>query len=37
MAIHELGKAVTDVAVALALGGDCLADVALLRAGSRRM
>jgi hypothetical protein len=31
MAIHDPGKVITDVAVALALGGDCLADVALLR------
>src|SRR6266545_2626515 len=32
MAIHDPAKVVTDLAVALALGGDCLADVALLRA-----
>ena len=32
MAIHEPAKVITDLAVALALGGDCLADVALLRA-----
>lgn len=32
MAIHDPGKVVCDLAVALALGGDCLADVALLRA-----
>jgi hypothetical protein len=31
-AVHSPGKMVTDLAVALALGGDCLADVALLRA-----
>ena len=31
-AMHSPGKIVTDLAVALALGGDCLADVALLRA-----
>lgn len=30
-AVHSPGKIVTDLAVALALGGDCLADVALLR------
>jgi Transposase DDE domain group 1 len=30
-AIHDPGKIITDLAVALALGGDCLADVALLR------
>jgi hypothetical protein len=29
--VHSPGKAVTDLAVALALGGDCLADVAMLR------
>jgi hypothetical protein len=28
---HDPGKVVLDLAVALALGGDCLADVALLR------
>jgi hypothetical protein len=32
MAIHDPAKVITDLAVALALGGDCLADVALLRA-----
>ena len=32
MARHDPGKVVCDLAVALALGGDCLADVALLRA-----
>ena len=31
-AIHDPGKMVADLAVALALGGDCLADVAILRA-----
>jgi hypothetical protein len=31
-AIHDPGKVICDLAVALALGGDCLADVALLRA-----
>jgi len=30
--MHDPGKAVLDVAVAIALGGDCLADVAVLRA-----
>ena len=29
---HDPGKVITDLAIALALGGDCLADVALLRA-----
>jgi hypothetical protein len=32
LAIHDPAKVITDLAVALALGGDCLADVALLRA-----
>jgi Transposase DDE domain group 1 len=31
-AVHDPGKAVTDLVVALGLGGDCLADVAVLRA-----
>jgi hypothetical protein len=31
-AVHRPGKILTDLAVALALGGDCLADVAMLRA-----
>jgi hypothetical protein len=31
MAVHDPGKVITDLAIALALGGDCLADVALLR------
>jgi hypothetical protein len=31
-ALHGPGKIVTDLAVAVALGGDCLADVAVLRA-----
>ncbi|MEU8310728.1 transposase [Actinomadura sp. NPDC048955] len=30
-AVHDPGKIVTDLAVMLALGGDCLADVAVLR------
>jgi hypothetical protein len=32
LARHDPGKIVTDLALALALGGDCLADVAVLRA-----
>ena len=32
LATHHPGKIVSDVAVSLALGGDCLADVAVLRA-----
>lgn len=31
-AVHDPGKILLDVALALALGGNCLADVALLRA-----
>ena len=31
-AVHSPGKIVTDLAVAVALGGDCLADVAMVRA-----
>jgi hypothetical protein len=31
-AVHSPGKIVTDLAVAVALGGDCLADAAMLRA-----
>ncbi len=31
-AVHDPGKISTDLAMALALGGDCLADVAVLRA-----
>jgi hypothetical protein len=30
-AVHDPGKIVTDLAAAVALGGDCLADVAVLR------
>ena len=30
-AVHDPGKIVADLAAALALGGDCLADVAVLR------
>ena len=33
-AVHDPGKVVLDLAVMLAVGGDCPADVALLRAGS---
>ena len=32
LAVHDPGKVVLDLAVSLALGGDCLADIALLRA-----
>jgi hypothetical protein len=32
LAVHDPGKVVLDLALALALGGDCLADVAVLRA-----
>ena len=32
LAVHDPAKIVTDLAVMLALGGDCLADIALLRA-----
>jgi len=31
-AAHDPGKIISDLAVALALGGDCLADIAVLRA-----
>jgi Transposase DDE domain group 1 len=31
-AVHDPGKIVTDLVMALALGGDCLADAAMLRA-----
>jgi hypothetical protein len=30
-AVHDPGKIIADLAVTLALGGDCLADVAVLR------
>ena len=33
-AVHDPGKVVLDLAVMLAVGGDCPADVTLLRAGS---
>ena len=32
LAFHDPAKVLLDLAVALALGGDCLADIALLRA-----
>jgi hypothetical protein len=32
--VHDLGKIVADLAVAVALGGDCLADAAVLLAES---
>jgi hypothetical protein len=32
LAVHDPAKVITDLAVMLALGGDCLADIALLRA-----
>jgi hypothetical protein len=40
-AVHDPGKIVADLAAAVALGGDCLADIAVLReqpalAGPRR-
>lgn len=31
MAVHDPGKILSDLALTLALGGDCLADIALLR------
>jgi hypothetical protein len=31
-AVHHPGKIITDLAVTLAMGGDCLADIAMLRA-----
>lgn len=31
-AVHDPGKSLLDVALAVALGGDCLADVGMLRA-----
>ena len=30
-AVHDPGKIVADLAAAVALGGDCLADIAVLR------
>ncbi|TQN43618.1 DDE family transposase [Blastococcus colisei] len=35
LAIHDPGKVILDLAVTLAVGGDCLADIALLRAEPR--
>jgi hypothetical protein len=35
LAIHDPGKVILDLALTLALGGDCLADIALLRAEPR--
>lgn len=32
-AFHDPGKIVSDLVVAVALGGDCLADAGVLRAG----
>jgi len=32
LAVHDPAKVLTDLAITLALGGDCLADIALLRA-----
>jgi hypothetical protein len=32
LAIHDPGKVIADLAVTLSLGGDCLADIALVRA-----
>jgi hypothetical protein len=34
LASHDPGKIVTDLAISLAIGGDCLADIAMLRAES---
>ena len=31
-ALHDPGKVITDLAIAVALGGDCLADIGVLRA-----
>jgi hypothetical protein len=31
-AVHDPGKVITDLAIAVALGGDCLADIGVLRA-----
>lgn len=31
-AVHDPGKVLLDVALAVALGGDCLSDVGMLRA-----
>lgn len=34
LAVHDPGKIVTDLAIAVALGGDCAADIAVLRSQS---
>lgn len=34
MAVHEPGKILLDLAVAVALGGDCAADIAAVRPSS---
>jgi hypothetical protein len=31
-AVHDLGKIIADLVVMLALGGDCLADIEVVRA-----
>jgi hypothetical protein len=36
-AVHDPAKIVLDLAVSVALGGDCLADVAVLRAAAWRL
>jgi len=36
LAVHDPAKVVLDLAVTLALGGDCLADMALLRPSATR-
>ncbi len=33
-AVHDPGKVIADLALTMALGGDCLADIAMLRAQS---
>ena len=35
MAVHDPGKILLDLAVSLAIGGDCLADIAQLRPSRR--
>jgi hypothetical protein len=35
-AVHDPSKVLLDVALAVALGGDCLADLAMLRCGGLR-
>ncbi len=34
MAIHDPGKALLDLAISVAIGGDCLADIAQVRSES---